>query len=411
MDTVNIKSKLFNEIRNEIQKQVDELNKGVLKTLSKKNQKNMLPPLTLCVGAGISANINDSLNNNKYLWNELVYAIAGEIIRELCLKEYEPVLQTNSIYIETINSIVEKIVNNKCFLASDNTMECIEYLKHIAFPKQYQENDDYAENVISIIVRQLFYNNRNNCGEDKAKSIISDYYKKSYTNNSYNKGCGETIVEIAKLLQRLKNAKVLTYNYDDYLEIALDTLSNRKIQYKTIYNEKMTNVHNKNTIDIYHVHGYLPYNNENISDNRFIFSETSYNYMSDQIYHWSNRIQAETFLSNRVIFIGFSGTDVNFRQLMKEIKRERSEQSCDYTKHVMFMNYSSIINELLNSFDKDCGILLDDVKCPYAEKTLEYIAKSIMGAKASYYLEQLGIELLWYNELSEIPDIIHEIYK
>ena len=76
---------------------------------------------------------------------------------------------------------------------------------------------------------------------------------------------------------------------------------------------------NDSIVDIYHVHGLLPY--EKYDEDRFrdslIFNESEYFYLYNNPYSWNISKQLHDFKFNECIFIGISLTDPNMKRLLE----------------------------------------------------------------------------------------------
>ena len=244
MEHEKIENKYKSE-RNEIQKTVS---KNIQKYYNQPRVDTLyeIDNLALCLGSGVSADVNCAVNQNRYLWNGLVYGISEKLLKgTIIMKPYKDMVASLYIdcpdiydkHIESLNKAIHRISIDGKFLSTDNTMECVEYLKYMAFPSKYGSTEDvYSENVLSLIVHDLFNTKRYDLSELSAadKKVFDDLVKKevrdeknaSYLNGSYVECNGKTLIEVVELLRRLlkitKNANVLTYNYDDFLETALD---------------------------------------------------------------------------------------------------------------------------------------------------------------------------------------------
>lgn len=159
----------------------------------------------------------------------------------------------------------------------------------------------------------------------------SNMTKKDYANIMYNALYSKylekeikssyTLCEIAKMIGKenrnkgyRKVKKVITYNYDSFLEILLNR---NLINYNLMFNsESFLN----NYIPIYHVHGYLPYNCTNkekeIYSDSIILTENDYFKLYNNSSHWQVVIQLESFKDDVCLFIGNSIKDFNEKKLL-----------------------------------------------------------------------------------------------
>ncbi len=392
------------EIKQLLDDSIKELNEPRRKSLTDKNT------FSLCVGTGISADLNSKMNGCKFLWNELVYGIARELFTDNLTAGI-----TDDDFKNTIAKCIKSLADKNHFLNSENTMECVEYLKHLAFSHQTgSPEENYAENVLSIITYDLFYGHRSKEYApllSEAKDIIGKFIDESYNTKGYLPGKGKTLVEVARLIDRMgKKVNVLTYNYDDYLKTALNVINNRK-KVNIIFDEKSQVKATADGVHIYHVHGYIPHDwDKKTMNGEFIFSENSYGHMFDETYRWANRVQAEMFAQKRVLFVGFSGVDTNFRRLMKELKKGKKNSRPKMEQHVMFQDYKKIIDGICDD-GFVTGMIRERISRNKAVEYAAELALRIIEAKDDYYSDQLGIGTLWHYGTSEIPDMLNNMCR
>ena len=73
-------------------------------------------------------------------------------------------------------------------------------------------------------------------------------------------------------------------------------------------------------IPIYHVHGYIPYQNSNINYDDIIFSEDQYNRAFQDSFFWGNVVQVNQLTSTTGLMIGMSLSDRNTRRILDSIR-------------------------------------------------------------------------------------------
>lgn len=182
------------------------------------------------------------------------------------------------------------------------------------------------------------------------------------------------IYHIAKIISKCiskKHFRVLTYNYDDYLETYL---KNENVSYNTLYNE---DCETDDKLSIYHVHGYMPQVNAktNMLDahKKSIFlTEQNYNDLYNNPYSWQIASQLSFFRENICLFVGCSLADPNIRRLLEITYRK--------TK----VHYAILAKEKLTN-------------------------KDLM--KASNHFARLGVEIIWANDFNEIPILLQNFYR
>ena len=83
---------------------------------------------------------------------------------------------------------------------------------------------------------------------------------------------------------------IITYNYDDVLEVSFFEKREPGIPYKckSIFHSE---IEFKDQLPIYHVHGFLPRKDDLTVKNKVILSEEKYHDLYDSIDSWNNKIQ------------------------------------------------------------------------------------------------------------------------
>lgn len=107
---------------------------------------------------------------------------------------------------------------------------------------------------------------------------------------------------------------VITYNFDDLLEEALNRIPvrNTSIFYDHGAPEAAS-------LGIYHVHGFLPRNRrglQHLDESLVAFSEEVYHRLYVDPYHWTNFFQLNEFRLHTCVLVGLSLTDPNLRRLL-----------------------------------------------------------------------------------------------
>lgn len=177
------------------------------------------------------------------------------------------------------------------------------------------------------------------------------------------------IVRIVGNCLNKKHFRILTYNFDNYLEQAL---GKKNIQYNTLYcSENLNN----NDLSIYHVHGFLP----EVSSKRYIQSqhkksifltEENYNDLFNQPYIWQISSQLSFFRENTCLFLGCGLTDPNIRRLL------------DLTKHKNKKHYAIMVKD---------GLTARDLKT------------------ATDHFAKLNIEIIWVDTSQDIVHILNQL--
>ncbi len=140
-----------------------------------------------------------------------------------------------------------------------------------------------------------------------------------YSNNNI-------LYHIARIIYRNKesrNFKVISYNYDNFLEYFIDEEieDDYVFEYVSLYKY---NTFLKNKIPIYHVHGFLPFIEGKSVNNiakkykeSIVLTEKDYNDLYNDPYRWEIAVQLLTYRESICLFVGSSLTDPNIRRLIK----------------------------------------------------------------------------------------------
>lgn len=179
---------------------------------------------------------------------------------------------------------------------------------------------------------------------------------------------------------------IVSYNFDDLVEKNLKRL---RVKHHSIYGEGITPEYEE--LGIYHVHGFIPQDKEgysNLSESLLVFSEEGYHKLMLEPYNWANMIQLNFMLHNTCFFIGLSMTDPNMRRLLEIASKKKTEDD-SVCKHYAIMRRFHIQNS-----EKDSAL-----------KSFEHVNESLQES----FFQELGINIIWVNDYSEIPSILKQI--
>lgn len=198
-------------------------------------------------------------------------------------------------------------------------------------------------------------------------AIHSGLYDTFYVKTEYEMN---EIIKIIKKCLNKKHFRILTYNFDDYLE---QFLTNNKMNFNVLYSEK-GNVTEQ--LSIYHVHGYLPKVNYkthmNLEHGKSIYlTEENYNELYNQPYSWQISSQLSFFRENICLFVGCSLSDPNIRRLL-ELTRKTNK------KHYAILAKG--------------GMSIKDLSV------------------ASNHFARLGIEIIWVDSFEDIIPVLRKLY-
>ena len=240
---------------------------------------------------------------------KLVLVLGAGVSREYGLPDWNTLIQKLLIYEldkTSKNSKDESGVLAKIFdkLFNPNPLIAARYLKN-----QYMENSNNAN------TDAIDHINGTNSFNLAVKEIIYDEIKQSIFSSLFNE-----IKELCVQSHEGSLDSIITYNYDDILEMNLSEGNN--ISYKSIYSSSSIN-YEEGEMPIYHVHGYLPREGHSCSD-EIILSEDVYHQQYNDSFNWSNFIQINKFASYTCLFIGVSLSDPNLRRLLDISRKLRS---------------------------------------------------------------------------------------
>lgn len=188
------------------------------------------------------------------------------------------------------------------------------------------------------------------------------------------------ITEICHLIQfkRQQAQSIITYNFDDVMERALKSCG---IGNYSIFGQNQP----QQLFPIYHVHGFVPFENKENIKSLPVLSEEEYHRVYANSYNWSNVEQIHALSRTTCLFIGLSMTDPNLRRLL-DIANKDSEAD---PRHFVFL-------PCIDSFGKN--------------KAAEVKNNEAMRIQKEMF-EELGLRVVWYKgHNDELPKIIKALY-
>lgn len=188
------------------------------------------------------------------------------------------------------------------------------------------------------------------------------------------------ITEICHLIQfkRQQAQSIITYNFDDVMERALKSSG---IGNYSIFGQNQP----QQLFPIYHVHGFVPFENKENIKSLPVLSEEEYHRVYANSYNWSNVEQIHALSRTTCIFIGLSMTDPNLRRLL-DIANKDSEAD---PRHFVFL-------PCIDSFGKN--------------KAAEVKNNEAMRIQKEMF-EELGLRVVWYKgHNDELPKFIKALY-
>lgn len=179
---------------------------------------------------------------------------------------------------------------------------------------------------------------------------------------------------------------IINYNFDDLVEKTLKSLN---LKYCSIYSDGV--IAQNEEIGIHHVHGFLPENKDEFNElgkSLLVFSEEGYHKLMLEPYNWANMTQLNFLINNTCLFIGLSMTDPNLRRLLEISAQKNQDEKC---KH-----YAIMKRFVIDKSNKDDGII-----------KFEQINEELQET----FYKELGVNIIWVDDFSDIPKILGEIKK
>ncbi len=231
---------------------------------------------------------------------------------------------------------------------------------------------------------------------------------------------------------------VITYNYDNLLETALEGFPSQSIYQETSLIADQ--------LPIYHVHGYVPFGQKEIAHQQdIVFTEDQYHRIARDPYHWSSLVQVQSIAGGATLMIGLSMVDRNMRRILDAVA----------SAPVASRNYAILLRPEFSSPGDDQLDLIHEKAKEYFSMFEQSGVKSAQGPEdimrpapniksdqpvftplagikggpryrfeiggimeqvhaldiglQEYIFEKLGVTPLWIDDFDEIPRILQEI--
>jgi hypothetical protein len=209
---------------------------------------------------------------------------------------------------------------------------------------------------------------------------------------------------------------IITYNYDNLLELGLEKFNDAKNNFQPIFkgNQKLE----MGKIPIYHVHGYIPFQGDNVNYDEIIFSEDQYNRAFQDPFFWGNVVQVNQFTSQTGLMIGLSLSDRNIRRILDSIRNQPVPNN-NYIlmrkpKFKMIEPGSPELNHIREKAEEYLQkFAMSRMKMPDKEPyQIQYILENIYRYEEDEFekgFENLGLKLITFDEFEEIPEILANI--
>lgn len=229
--------------------------------------------------------------------------------------------------------------------------------------------------------------------------------------NEFSRPHYGTLAAVLKLCVTGGIRNVVTYNFDTVFDRLLSDETVQKllgaptplgVRIYSFQNEETVALKeiagNPNAVDtvcIYHVHGIVDDELDEVSP--IIFSENSYQSYQSRIINWSNLRITDIMNTTNLLCVGFSGTDANFRQLVRLYKTLKDSPLFangrgDYSIYLARSCHADVERyapnaEGLNNVQRMCAY-----RC----------INTYFDLVQTYYEKQLGVHLLWTEDFGKM---------
>lgn len=209
------------------------------------------------------------------------------------------------------------------------------------------------------------------------------------------------LYKVAQIAKQDKLDSIITYNYDDMLEQIMDNIG---IETESLHFEAQ--VKEGIGFPIYHVHGYIPQDEDKIGSNNIILDESSYHYEYSDKDSWNNKVQLELFKEKTCLFLGVSLTDPNMRRILDTFDSTN-------VKHYIMRKKSKLPDNAIDVLLEFSAANLKQIR-----RELEggaYSALKLAGPLYDRFYEvddlSLGVGTLWVDDYGQIPSKLDDIFK
>lgn len=234
-------------------------------------------------------------------------------------------------------------------------------------------------------LKRKYNSQSDNWIDDNTKAIVSRKIREVLYRNVNNSTNSELVKAIAQVAKSENVEKIISYNYDDLIETEIEAQKKGKDkkQFIPVYNETMDL--SVGTVPIYHVHGFIPRDNE--SPGVPVLSEMEYHKLYSRMHHWANVVQLNALYTTTCFFIGFSMTDPNQRRLLDLARNiDLGSINAGKAQHYIFLHRQKLEGEAVK--------VVNDEHC----------------IEIQNMMFELGLNVIWFDEFKELPQYILKIF-
>ena len=207
-----------------------------------------------------------------------------------------------------------------------------------------------------------------NLSKDKFIAIIRNALYKDFDINQKS----DLLCQLTRLIKTGYISEVITYNFDNILETYLE---NDNIECYPIFKNNAP----QQRFPIYHVHGFIPQQKEDLDTPMPVLSEEQYHEVYANAYNWGNIEQLHALNRTTCFFIGLSMNDPNLRRILEISHHEADEQE----RHYVFLSRQT------------------KFKTEKKDKCYQYVQTKI--------LNRLGLNVIWYDKHDELPKLLRQL--
>jgi hypothetical protein len=226
-----------------------------------------------------------------------------------------------------------------------------------------------------------------------------------------------TLEAVADLIARTTASRgvaaVITFNFDDLLERALDS---RGVPHVVVSDS--TRVRGPG-IPIVHPHGFLRQvrAEDDPADPSIVFTEDDYHRLTDTPFHWALTTILAHLRSRTALFIGLSMSDPNLRRLLDAAhgggqpahwQVQKRHEIRDRERASVYAN----VQERARQQAAVLGVAAGDDPAVKDEHSLADAVNAVLKQADTYdreLFESMGVKTIWLERFEDIPGLLREI--
>lgn len=307
-------------------------------------------PVILFVGTGINSPsyIIDSNDKKNFSWDALLNHLLSHSI--------QMILPYNENTIDIRNALIGKgEASQENAQLNNQVNQLFSRMTKSTIVKQTLKNPSYVNLIQDFLYKQ--------CSKEDLKNACNEYV------SSGKKKClFYSLFRLADMILHFKNIKaVVTQNYDDFLEDAIDLLSKRykldgsryiKRKPRVVCDWIRDNDFSIDSFNIYHVHGFIPrYDKiQAPKNNSIVLSLDEFFEDSRNVYSWQISSQLHFLFQYTCIFCGLSLEDYTSQRLLHYVKSKHKGNLFYITANNNTSREFLILNNIKNRFYTNNGL-------------------------------------------------------